>query len=56
MLIWLKKAEHNKTSNFFFIYIKMGKEILTFGEIEIEKKNHRQKGSIFLRDVNIEKV
>ena len=34
----------------------MGKEILTFGEIEIEKKNYRQKGSIFLRDVNIEKV
>ena len=34
----------------------MGKEILTFGKIEIEKKNYRQKASTFLRDVNIEKV
>ena len=34
----------------------MGKEILTLGKIEIEKKNFRQKASIFFRDVNIEKV
>ena len=34
----------------------MGKEILTLSKIEIEKKNYRQKASIFFRDVNIEKV
>ena len=34
----------------------MGKEILTLGKIEIEKKNYIQKASIFFRDENIEKV
>ena len=35
----------------------MGKEILTFGDIEIEKKNYRNKIPIFfLKDVNTEKV
>ena len=34
-----------------FSYIKMGKEILTFGNIEIEKKL----SPIFLGDVDIEK-
>ena len=35
----------------------MGKEILTFGEIEIEKnKFYRNKTLIFLKDVHIEKV
>ena len=36
--------------------IKMGKEILTFGDIEIEKKLYHHKTPIFLKDVNIEKV
>ena len=43
-----------------FSYIKMIKEVLTFGEIEIEKKKknniYRYKTSIFLKDVDIEKV
>ena len=35
----------------------MGKEILTFGKIEIEKsKFYRHKASIFLKDVDNEKV
>ena len=35
----------------------MGKEILTFGNISIEKnKSYRHKTPIFLRDVDIEKV
>ena len=35
----------------------MGKEILTFGDIEIEKnKFYRHKTPILLRDVDIEKV
>ena len=35
----------------------MGKEILTFGNIEIEKsKFYRSKTPIFLKDVDIEKV
>ena len=35
----------------------MGKEILMFGDIEIEKnKFYRNKTPIFLKDVNIEKV
>ena len=33
----------------------MGKEILTFGDIEMEK-NYRNKTPIFLKDVDIEKV
>ena len=35
----------------------MGKEILTFSDTEIEKKNfYRNKSPIFLKDVDIEKV
>ena len=34
----------------------MGKEILTFRDIEIEKKNYRHKTPIFLKDVDFEKV
>ena len=35
----------------------MGKEILAFGEIEIEKNKFcRHKGPTFLKDVDIEKV
>ena len=38
-------------------HIKMEKEILTFGDIEIEKnKFDRHKSLIFLKDVYIEKV
>ena len=33
----------------------MGKEILTFGNIEIEKNNYRHKTLIFLRDVDVTK-
>ena len=40
-----------------FSYIKMGKEILMFGNIEIEEnKFYRHKTLISLRDVDIEKV
>ena len=34
----------------------MGKENLTFGDIEIEKRIYRHKTSILLRDVDTEKV
>ena len=34
----------------------MGKEILTFGDTEIEKKIYRHKSPIFLEDVDIEKI
>ena len=35
----------------------MGKEILTFGDIEIDKNEfHRNETPIFSKDVNIEKV
>ena len=34
----------------------MCKEILTFGDIEIEKKIYHHKTSIFLGDVDIKKV
>ena len=35
----------------------MGKEILTFGNIEIEKdKFYRYKSPVFLEDVDIEKI
>ena len=36
----------------------MGKEILTFGDIEIKKKNrfYHHKTPMFLKDVDIEKV
>ena len=38
-------------------YIKMGKEISTFGDIKIERnKFYRHKSPIFLKDVDIEKV
>ena len=37
--------------------VKMGKEILMFGDTEIEKTNfYRDKTPIFLKDVDIEKV
>ena len=40
-----------------FSYIKMGKEILMFGNTEIEEnKFYRHKTLISLRDVDIEKV
>ena len=40
-----------------FSYIKMGKEFLTFEDIEIEKnKFYHHKTPIFLGDVDIEKV
>ena len=40
-----------------FSHMKMGKEILTFGNIEIEKnKFYRHKTPIILGDVDIEKV
>ena len=43
--------------NNLFAYIKMGKEILTFGNIEIENNKFLcHKTPIFLGDVDIEKV
>ena len=40
-----------------FSYIKMGKETLTFGNIEIEKnKFYCHKNPNFLKDIDIEKV
>ena len=39
-----------------FSYAKMGKEILRFYSIEIEKKNFRNETAILLKYVGIEKV
>ena len=41
----------------FLSHIKIDKEILTFGDIEIEKnKFYHHKSCIFYKDVDIEKV
>ena len=37
-------------------HIKMNKEILIFGDVEIEKRNYHHKSSIFLKVVNTENV
>ena len=51
MLNWPKKAESYKPKN-LLSRIKMGKEILTFRDIEIEKKYfYRNKTPVSLRDV-----
>ena len=51
-----KKGEHYKTQN-LLSHIKMLKEILTFGDIEIERdKFYYHKSPTFLEDVHIEKV
>ena len=43
--------------NNLFSYIKMGKEILTFEDIEIEKdKSYGNKIPVSLKDVDIEKM
>ena len=34
----------------------MSNEILTFGDIEVEKKNYCHKSPSFLKDIDIEKV
>ena len=52
MLIWPKKVENWKNISNLFSYMKMGKEILTFGNNEIEK----DKTLIFLGEVDIEKL
>ena len=50
-----KRNMLNKKS--FLLHIKMGKGILTFGNIEIEKnKFYCRKAPIFLKNVDIEKV
>ena len=49
--------EHYKAEKNLFSYIKMGKEILTFEDIQIEKiKFYRNKTPILGGDVYIEKV
>ena len=55
MLIEPKKKKKNIIKNKNLIsYIKMGKEILTFGDIEIEKNTfYRNQAPIFLKDVDI---
>ena len=51
-----EKLEHKKHKN-LLSHIKMGKEILTLGDIEIEKnKFYSHKSSVPLRDADIEKV
>ena len=55
MLIWPKKQNLTEHKN-LLSDIKMGKEILTFGHIEIEKKKkiYHHKIPIILRDENID--
>ena len=56
MLIWPKKQNIIKHKN-LLSQIKMGKEILMFGNIEIEKnKFYHNKISLPLKDIDIEKV
>ena len=56
MLIWPKKWNIIKRKN-LLLRIKIGKEILTFGDIEVEKhKFHRHQTPIFLIDLDIEKL
>ena len=51
------KSRTLKNINNLFSYIKMGKEILTFGNIEIEKKKKFATiRPIFLEDLDIEKI
>ena len=50
-----KKKEQYKAQNFFITY-KNDKEVLTFENIEIEKKSYHNKTPVSLRDVGIEKV
>ena len=48
MLVWPKKAEHYKTNKKKLSYIRMGKEILMFEDIEIERnKFYHHKTPIF---------
>ena len=50
MFIWPKKAEHYKA-------LKFAKEVLRFGDSEIEKNNfYHQKTTILLGNVDIGKV
>ena len=54
-LIWPKKVEHYKHKK-LLSHVKMGKEILTFGDIEIDKnKIYGNKSPNFLKDVAIRK-
>ena len=56
MLVWPKKAEHYKIKK-ILSYIRMGKEILMFEDIEIERnKVYHHKTPIFWGNVDIEKV
>ena len=57
MLILPKNAEHYKNINNLLSYIKIGKQTLTFGVIEIGKNIfYPNKIPVPLRDVDIEKV
>ena len=56
MLTRPRKVEHYKTKD-LFSYIKLGKEMLTFGNVEIEKDEfYHHKGPVLLKNVDIEKV
>ena len=55
-MIWPKKVEHCKHKK-LLSDIKMGKEILMSGDLQIGKKNfYHHKSPISLKDVDIEKV
>ena len=56
MLIWAKKLKHYKNIKNVFSYKKMSKEILTLGDIEIEKNLYHHKTPILGGHVDIEKV
>ena len=51
-----EKVEHDKRSKIHFYIKKTDKEILTFGNIEIEQNLNRHKTPILLEDVDIKKV
>ena len=57
--MWFEWKKRNiiKIKNKIFSYIKIGKKLLTFSDIEIEKNNfYLHKSPIFKKDVDIEKV
>ena len=56
MLIWLRKEEHYKTKKIIITY-NMGKEIIAFGNIEVDKhKFHQHETPISIYDLNSDRI
>ena len=56
MLIWLKKWNIIK-HKIFLSDIKMGKEVITFGNVDIKKRKfHHYKNLTYLNDANVNSI